>query len=531
MSAADIEREVKLAIPSDFVLPALDGVGGWRAGELTEQTYTTTYYDTADLRIARWNCALRYRDGEGWTVKAPSATTALGIVRRERTIQGEPHEPPAEALKLLRAYIRRDAVQPVAQLSMVRRRVILSTETGAPAVDVVHDDVTVTGASPTHFQEAEVEWLEGATSDGVTAVVKRLEQAGAVADPNAPSKQQRALGEAANAPREVQQQTLPGKPRIADLLMRAISRAAIGLMAHDPGIRFGGDPEDVHQARVATRRLRSDLRTFGDAIDREWADGLRNELSWLAGVLGAVRDLEVLEERLEHHLAILAPEDVAAAERLIHHMDEQLAEARSALITALESERYLDVLDRMLRAAKEPHLLPAAEKLARKAGPALVRKPWKVLLDAVEALPSEPEDAALHALRILAKRTRYAAEAVASAVGDEAAEFAVAVAELQTVLGEHQDSSTAQTWLRQFQAGPDAFSAGELVMLETTLARSARNMWAEAWHAIDQPSIIRWLRPKKTVVLPNAQLEADHAHQKRRHGVKAHRRTRKKKGK
>ena len=72
----------------------------------------------------------------------------------------------------------------------------------------------------------------------------------------------------------------------------------IRLLRHDPGVRLGIDIEDVHQARVATRRLRSDLRTFQPLLDEAWADALRDELRWLGAELGRVRDAEVLRDRL-----------------------------------------------------------------------------------------------------------------------------------------------------------------------------------------------------------------------------------------
>src|SRR5262249_28461728 len=70
------------------------------------------------------------------------------------------------------------------------------------------------------------------------------------------------------------------------------------LLSHDPGVRLGDDPEDVHQARVATRRMRSDLRTLRDFVNPESGAALRAELAWLADVLGAVRDPDVLVDRL-----------------------------------------------------------------------------------------------------------------------------------------------------------------------------------------------------------------------------------------
>ncbi len=58
------------------------------------------------------------------------------------------------------------------------------------------------------------------------------------------------------------------------------------MLAHDPGVRLGEDPEELHQLRVATRRLRSVLRTATPLLEATWAQALRDELSWLGDELG-----------------------------------------------------------------------------------------------------------------------------------------------------------------------------------------------------------------------------------------------------
>src|SRR5207249_8923743 len=92
--------------------------------------------------------------------------------------------------------------------------------------------------------------------------------------------------------------------------------------------------------------------------------------------------------------------------------------------------------------------MPDADQPAKDVLPKLAGGPWRRLRSAVRQLPENPTDPELHRIRILAKRARYAAEAVAPIVGADATAFARAAAKLQTVLGEHQDSVTAQAWLR-----------------------------------------------------------------------------------
>ena len=70
------------------------------------------------------------------------------------------------------------------------------------------------------------------------------------------------------------------------------------LLANRP-LMLDGDPEGLHQMRVATRRLRAALRLFEQVVPTD-AEALRAELKWLATSLGAVRDLDVQLESLRH---------------------------------------------------------------------------------------------------------------------------------------------------------------------------------------------------------------------------------------
>ena len=79
-------------------------------------------------------------------------------------------------------------------------------------------------------------------------------------------------------------------------------------------VRLGEDPEDIHQFRVATRRLRSDLRTFAELFPTEWVAGLRAELAWIGDRIGPVRDTDVLAGRLRAQATTL-PEQAPSRPR------------------------------------------------------------------------------------------------------------------------------------------------------------------------------------------------------------------------
>src|SRR5216684_9203179 len=122
-----LEREVKLGAGPAFHLPDLTGVVDGVAVTPPEAVrLETVYYDTPDLRLARWGVSLRRRAGEGWTLKlAPSRSGAL-LERDELTFEGRGSKPPKGALEVVRAYVRSSELVPVARLSTVRKRVRLN---------------------------------------------------------------------------------------------------------------------------------------------------------------------------------------------------------------------------------------------------------------------------------------------------------------------------------------------------------------------------------------------------------------------
>ena len=128
----------------------------------------------------------------------------------------------------------------------------------------------------------------------------------------------------------------------------------------------------------------------------------------------------------------------------------------------------------------------------------LVRPPWRKLRDEVRALGDDPPDEALHAVRIRAKRCRYAAEAVAPAVGKPAKAFAKAVAGLQEVLGEHQDAVVAGQWLRAHATEGGGASKrrtwpASSPAIETVAAEASRAEWPEAWEIASNKRLRDWL--------------------------------------
>ena len=494
------ETEVKMGAWAGFELPSLDGVADdVTAVDRVPRTLMAVYYDTPDLRLARWGVTVRHRtgDGSGWTVKLPEGDDGPALVRRELTFEGPPGRMPAGAKSLIRAYTRDTPLVPVARIRTVRTGLDLLDSEGAVVAEVVDDEVSVLhgGRVATRFREVEVELGARPPAGLLDTVVALLRQAGA-GEPDSTPKLMHALGARAQAPPEVAPVTLGKNPSAADLVRQAISAAVDRIMRHDPGVRIGDDPEDVHQARVGTRRLRSDLRTFAALLDEEWLASLRDELRWLAGALGEVRDDDVLIDRLRRQAATLPEPDTGALAPIFRRLAIERDKARSELLEAMESPRYVALLERLIDAARQPQYRKGAEAPAAEVVPGLVAKPWRKLRKAVDALPADPPDSDLHQIRILAKRTRYAAEAAAPLVGKKAKAFASAVADLQEILGDHQDAVVAEAWLRGAVEGADAavsLAAGELIAVQMAQAAEGRRLWRKAWKKASAEKLRSWM--------------------------------------
>lgn len=498
-----LERELKLVAPPAFQLPNLTAAADGRpVVVLPLQRLSATYYDTVDLRLVRWGLTLRHRTGEDdgavWTLKVPAGAAGGMLARRELNFKGRAGVVPPEVLALLRGHVRHAVLGPVAKLATRRNRVQIREADGSPLLEVSDDVVSVLDGRQVaaRFREVEVELLAEAVDDALLrAVVDRLREEGAAPGDSTP-KVVWALGPRSVAPPEVEPVELDEESSAGDVVRAAIASAVTRLLAHDIGARLGDHPEDVHQARVATRRLRSDLRTFRDYIDPEWNVEIRDELRWLAGRLGAVRDTDVLLERLTEQAEELPEPDRRPAAALLRRLEADRETARRDLLVALASDRYADLVENLVLAARAPRLTPEADSVARRVLPDVVRRPWKHLSSAVAALGDRPEDEALHEVRIRAKRARYAAEAVAPVIGKPAQRLASALTRVQSVLGDLQDATVAEAWLRAAASssrGAQAVVAGELVGVQHAAMAEARQKWRDAWKAAAKKSLRSWL--------------------------------------
>lgn len=494
-----IENEIKLRVPARFdVSRAIAHSSRFTAKQRQEQTLQTVYYDTSDLRLTRWGCGLRYRAGEGWTLKLGSPQRDAPLRRLEVTAAaGSSDAPPEELLEIATAFLRGEPVRPVSRLRTVRKSLQLCDKDGLAVAEVVDDNVhAVTDGRPAiRWREIEIELCDGIPPSRLSRLQGAFEELGADASDQTP-KHVRALGPTAALSSELEAVSIGRKSSCADVIRAALAASTERVVRQDAFLRLDMDADAVHAARVATRRLRSDLRTFLPLLERSFACDLRDELKWLGSELGAVRDADVLVQRLRRGEPELPATYRPSVRKVVHRFAAECATARERLRDVLKDRRYCDLLVRLVAAAKDPRLSVAADSPARDVLPGLMRDPWRRLCEAVQAVDNGDRSAArLHQVRIRAKRCRYAAEAEVPVIGSDARKFAKRVERLQRVLGEFHDANVAEQRLRGVAGDADEmFAAGSLAALQALDAAASRKTWRKAWRKADKKRLRAWMR-------------------------------------
>lgn len=467
-----IERETKLGVDRRFRLPRLSGE------RLPTRVLTSTYYDTSTYRLAHAKITLRRRIENRkavWQLKLP-----MNGARREVEMTAGGAIPPAALHDLLVVHLQRQALGPVATLRTWRTGIRVHGAKGASA-DVVLDTVCV--LKDRHvlhsFRELEIERLSG--DDALPIHLEEVLRKAGAEDHDGRPKLFRALAFASPQPIERPPKEAPALEHLTCVLAKYVD----SLRRHDPGMRLGGDIEDLHEMRVATRRLRAILRAARPLLAPGWAEPLRAELAWLGERLGPARDLDVQMEYFSKEALQLESRDRRPLERFVAHLRAQRQNVQQALLHDLASSRYLDLVDRLTQASHEPAVVLSTVTLRD-----IAAGEFTTLRKAMRDLNRSPTDAELHRLRIKAKRARYAAELAETTVGKPATKFIAQAKSFQDLLGIHQDAVLAERHIREFldqsTSVRAAFVAGRMVERQRQRRELARSMFRLQWKKVDK---------------------------------------------
>ncbi len=522
-----LEREDKYDVDAAFVVPDLSSaLPAGATVDVHVHQLNSTYYDTAAQDLRRNRLTLRRRSGTtdtGWQLKLPgekvdekvgekigaqppSSKADRGGARTELSVDLDKNDAiatvPDELAGLLVGVRRGAELEPLAQLDTQRTVHRVLDAEGVLLLEVADDVVyaaalTTTDSSTarlTQWREVEVELGSSGSPELLAAVGSALTSAGAQASARA-SKLELAVG------------TLPARPEltvgstVGDAAAAYIDAQVAAIVAGDLGLRRGKNV--VHPTRVAIRRLRSTLRTLNPVFDAGAVAELEADLVWLAGLLGGVRDADVLRARLRSLVSALAPEHVLGpvAARIDSELLADRTEHLQVLTAGMDSPRMLTLLDRL----EQWRVAPPMTALAEGSGKDLRRSLRKARrkLDArlhtaaaqharlaaantdpaglAQTALSDKETELVHSARKAGKRFRYAAELAAPVLGENARAEVRRGEELQDLLGEHQDSVVSAAALRRLGVaagaapGENGYTFGLLTQQELTRGNEIRS--------------------------------------------------------
>ena len=510
------EIEIKLGASSAADLRQvgrLRTLGRYRFRARPTAALHSIYLDTRTFALARAGVALRLRrSGTAWEITAKWSGRVAGALhdRPELTIAlpGEPAMPfslPDGPLRTqLTAIVLGRRLAPVL-ITDVRRQLrdVLPAEADDhPSLAELALDTVVLRApdgseAAAPYYEVEIERRSGRNRDLKELARLLHESLGLVPSPG--SKFLHGLtalhGDAVPAHTA---EPIAATDSVGLAVRKLVAAQLARVRAADPGTRMG-EPEALHEQRVAVRRLRAAVRTFADGFPPRLQATLPDELRWLGQELGAVRDLDVQRATLAWHIGHVERGARNRLAGLRRHMEHERADRRNALGLTLNSPRYFQLLGTLERfAVSVPPQRPRGDAAAPIAdfGRRAAKRSLRRLIKRGDAIGEVPEADDLHALRIRAKRLRYTLEALAPITGSQGRKLIKLLVRLQDVLGRFNDAMVAAAFIRDYRASV-AIGASEAV--RTTLsaladaelrrAGAAQSDFARAWRRFCRKSI------------------------------------------
>jgi CHAD domain-containing protein len=389
-------------------------------------------------------------------------------------------------------------LKPVAKLVTRRRRWTL-TDGGADVAELAEDRVHGVALNPV---SNEVEWREleiELVGDGSPQLLEACEaelRAIGVRRSDAPSKLSRVLGDRLTDRAEP---APSGKRATAGAVVLAYLREQIAVLrAHDPLVRLDA-PDAVHKTRVSARRIRSVLQGYRRILDRSATAELVADLRWLGAELAPARDGEVLAAHIDAAVDALPDDEVLGpvAVQVTRRFAREQADGRAQALEALNSERYLQLQERLDALVDAPPHTRRAEERATDELPRAIRKSLRRTAehrnaaDAADAADAAERDTALHEMRKAAKRARYVLEAAEPALGKDTRKLRKRVKAVQSLLGDHHDTVVARAVLRELggQAqveGANGFTFGVLYAEERAAARALEDRLPSTWSRVEE---------------------------------------------
>lgn len=504
-----------------------ESLGGLTIGDAKTLLLTDHYYDTGDWRLWKAGYALRLRSrgkSSEATLKALAGGGAEGV-RDRREISEELSSSGVEGLgsagpvgSRVRLLVGERRLVELFEIQTRRRAHPLSGASGDPVGELAVDgvEIPIPGAAPILLNRVEIEVAQDGDKKSAKEAKKLESFVSELRDacgltPAPDSKFGAGLRARELAP--------PGEPELGDegvdasltlgkVAYATMRRQFAEFLRHEPGVRLGEDAEEVHDMRVASRRLRAVLQSFEPALS-EKALRFEPELKHFAVVLGEVRDLDVQLGRIETWISGSPEEDRGALEELRDALVGEREAACERMIAELDSKRYerlVDTLSRMLRLGPPRRNTLSAASVVD-AAPELVHRAYRRARKAGDRLGPESPAEDYHRLRKRCKRLRYLVESLEEVYGGPARKLVKRMKPLQDVLGELQDAEVASERLRRIATGSSgpgghdmshaaAFATGGVAARQAFAAAELREDFPKAYSGIKGKP---WKRLEKTL--------------------------------
>jgi CHAD domain-containing protein len=273
----------------------------------------------------------------------------------------------------------------------------------------------------------------------------------------------------------------PGSACLEDAIREQQRRIAAAIAALG-----SASADDVHGARVAARRLRSMLKTFGPLLDDRCARRYRAHLRSFARSLGSAREADV-RRTLLLDLAADARVTAAGRQRLTTLLDDACLASRDQLRRHLAEPEWAALSRALQRDASGGRLYSVRDaglgELVR-----LAARAWRRPVKHLRRHPTSTTE--LHELRLAFKHCRYALEPIAGVAPEATAQLLRRLRGAQDRIGEHRDTLLAEHWVRENERALGRPLVGRLVasieVREKRLRRQSATRAAkvlEAWRA------------------------------------------------
>jgi triphosphatase len=470
----------------------------------TQQIFDT-YLDTDDWRIHRAGFALRVRCESGTTeatLKSLHSASTEVADRRELTETLDSSDTEAIRESDGPVGIRVCAVSgartllPLFELRTSRQRfAVRKSDEAAQLGEIALDETVISrphGEPEASMLRVEVEALTEAHGR-LRSLVKTL-RSNCALEAASDTKYSLGLRSVGLAPpaQESAATTADASMTIVEVAMVNLRRYLAAWLLHEPGARLGDDPEELHDLRIAGRRLDAILRQFQAFLPAEFLN-VRATLKTVLSALGHARDLDVAISELQDFTRKLPKADRMGVEPLKEHLMTERGRARAQMLSILDSiwvQKNFQELTLLLTA---PVAASESADLALHASPGLIRRRFRKLRKRADLLGPESSTEEYHEVRGQVKKLRYALEAVAELYGKPANEVIRALRRWQENLGVQQDAAVAMQRLNALAgAKPKGIPAetlflmGRLAEHHLGAARQARKRYATGYRKVRQ---------------------------------------------